>query len=100
MLNAIKKPKELEMALIAVKKEYKNTGINSILMANIMKNIIKDGIVKIETNPMLESNYQIQQQWKDFDNFIVKKRQTYQKPIGSLVSEIPLEEQEQIKQAQ
>ena len=85
VLNAIRKPKELEMALIAVKKEYKNTGINSILMDRIMRNIIKDGILSIESNPMLETNLNIQQQWKFAENEVVKKRQTYQKPIGSLI---------------
>lgn len=85
VLNAIKNPKELEMALIGVKHKYKNTGINSILMSRIMKNVISDGIERIESNPMLETNLEIQQQWKFADNEIVKKRQTYKKEIGSLI---------------
>jgi hypothetical protein len=85
VLNAIKNPKELEMALIGVKHKYKNTGINSILMARIMKNVIEDGIEKIESNPMLETNLDIQQQWKFAENEIIKRRQTYQKEIGSLI---------------
>lgn len=85
ILNSIKKPKELEMALIGVRSEYKNTGINSILIARVMKNVIEDGIEKIESNPMLETNYNIQQQWKFAESEIVKKRQTYKKEIGSLL---------------
>ncbi len=86
-LKHIKKPKELEMALIGVKKEYKNSGINSIVIARIMNNIVADGVLTIESNPMLESNFQIQQQWKFSENEVVKKRQTYQKEIGSLIKE-------------
>ena len=85
VLQSIKKPRELEMALIGVKHEYKNTGINSILIARIMKNVIDDGIERIESNPMLETNYNIQQQWKFAENEIIKKRQTYKKEIGSLI---------------
>ena len=85
VLQSIKKPRELEMALIGVKHEYKNTGINSIIIARIMKNVIDDGIERIESNPMLETNYNIQQQWKFAENEIVKRRQTYKKEIGSLI---------------
>lgn len=85
VLSAIKNPKELEMAIIAIKKKYRNTGINAVGIARIMKNVIEDGIESIESNPMLETNYAIQQQWKFADNVIVKKRQTYKKEIGSLV---------------
>ena len=85
VLTSIKKPKELEMAVIGVSKKYKNTGINSVVMSRIMKNVIADGIQKIESNPMLETNYSIQQQWKFAENKIIKKRQTYKKEIGEFI---------------
>lgn len=81
VLKAIKKPKELEMALIGVKNKYHNSGINSIIIARISKNVINDGIKDIESNVMLENNYNIQQQWKFSDNEIIKRRQTYKKDI-------------------
>lgn len=87
ILRSIKKPKELEMALIGVKHEYKNSGINSIIMTKIMKNVLENDIQRVESNPMLETNYSIQAQWKFADNEIVKKRQTYKKEIGSLIAE-------------
>ena len=73
------------MALIGVKKKYKNMGLNSIVIARIMKNVVDDGIERIESNPMLETNLNIQQQWKFAESEIVKKRQTYKKQIGSLI---------------
>lgn len=85
ILSSIKKPEALEMALIGVRPEYKNTGINAVVIAHIMNHVIEDGIKRIESNPMLETNYSIQQQWKFADCEVVKKRQTYQKPIGSLL---------------
>ncbi len=85
VLRSVSKPKELEMALIGVKKEYKNSGLNAVVIARIQKNIVEDGVQGIESNPMLESNFDIQQQWKFAENEIVKKRQTYKKRIGSLL---------------
>jgi len=81
VLKSMHKPKELEMALIAVHPEYKNTGINSIVISRIMKNVVNDKISRIESNPMLETNYNIQAQWKFAENEIIKKRQTYIKEI-------------------
>ena len=60
VLQSIKDPKELEMALIGVKQKYKNTGINSILISRIFTNVVNNGVEKIESNPMLEHNYSIQ----------------------------------------
>lgn len=85
VLRSIKNPTELEMALIGVKKEYKNSGINSIVIARIMKNVVEDGITNIESNPMLETNFNIQQQWKFTENKIVKKRQTYKMNIDNFI---------------
>ena len=81
VLRAIRKPKEMEMALIGVKGEYKNSGLNSIVICKIMNSLYDNKIERIESNPMLESNLNIQQQWKFAENEIIKKRQTYVKDI-------------------
>ncbi len=87
LLKIIKKPKELEMALIAVKPEYKNAGLNAIMINRIMANIIEDGVERIESNPMLETNLAIQQQWKPFPYDVVKRRQTYQIEIDEFIKQ-------------
>ncbi len=85
VLGCIFAPKELELGLIGVRNEYKNSGINAIIISRVLRNIIEDGIGTVESNPMLETNYNIQQQWKSFETIVVKRRQTYKKPIGSLL---------------
>ncbi len=85
LLKSIKKPKELEMALIGVSKKYKNAGLNSVVINRIMNNVIEDGVQAIESNPMLETNYSIQQQWKFAEKETIKKRQTYKKQLGSFI---------------
>ena len=73
------------MGLIGIKHKYKNTGINAVIISRIMQNVIDDGIELIESNPMLEHNLNIQNQWKFVDSEIWKRRQTYVKEIGSLI---------------
>ncbi len=85
VLSSIFSPKELELGLIGLRNEYKNSGINAIIIARIHKNVIEDKIKRVESNPMLETNYNIQQQWKFIESNVVKKRQTYKKAIGSLL---------------
>ena len=86
VLRAIKKPKVLEMGLIGIKHKYKNAGLNSIMISRIMKNIIEDKVEIIESNPNLETNLNIIQQWKFVDNEIIKKRQTYINEISSILA--------------
>ena len=47
-----------------------------------MKNIISDDIDLIESNPMLENNLDVINQWKFVEKDIVKRRKTYKKKIG------------------
>ena len=51
-----------------------------------MKNVIADGITKVESNPSLDDNFSIQQQWKFAENEIVKKRQTYKMKIEQVLA--------------
>ncbi len=81
VLKSIKKPQELEMAIIAIKKEYKNSGVHAIMMNRISKNVIDDKIDGIESNPMLETNFDIQRNWNFTESEVVKRRQTFAKPL-------------------
>jgi GNAT superfamily N-acetyltransferase len=85
VLRSIKSPKELEMGMIGVRKEYKNTGINAMLISRILRNVIEDGVERIESNLMLEHNLNIQQQWKFTESELIKKRQTYRMDIDKVL---------------
>ena len=56
------------------------------MIASIMKNIVEDKIVHIESNPMLEHNFNIQQQWKFAESEVIKRRQTYKIDIDKLLN--------------
>lgn len=69
------------MVLVAVRKDYRNKGVNSLMMARITKNIIEDQIEHVESNPELVTNLAVQAQWDVFDREIVKRRRTYTKAL-------------------
>ncbi len=81
VLKAVSKPKELEMAIVAVRPDYQKLGINSIVFNRILQNVIDDKIQKIESNPELVTNIAVQSQWKTLEHNLIKRRKTYVKSI-------------------
>ena len=81
MLKQIKKPKSIDLALIAIEPEYQNKGVSAMIMSALIKGMIKKDIEYAETNLMLEDNNRIQNQWDVFDYIQHKKRRSYVKNI-------------------
>ena len=81
ILKAVKKPKYLDLALIAVKKEYQNKGVPALIFCEMLQSFMKHGIISCETNLNLEDNIQIQQLWKNFENRQHKLRRSWIKKI-------------------
>lgn len=83
LLKAIKKPKVLDLGLVAVRPDYLNRGIPAVMCANMMKMLREDGIEYCETNLNLEDNYAIQNLWKRFRQEQHKRRRAYVKRIDN-----------------
>ncbi|MBQ3264235.1 MAG: N-acetyltransferase [Ruminococcus sp.] len=81
LLKAIKNPRVIDLGLIAVDPAYLNRGISVAVSAEVMKMLRDDGIEYAETNPNLELNAAIQNQWKRFKEVKHKRRRAYVKKI-------------------
>lgn len=83
MLKALKFKREdtFEMLLVAVKPEYQNKGVNSLLFADLLPNLLSMGFKWAESNPELELNRKVQAQWAGFDTEQHKRRRAYGKKI-------------------
>lgn len=77
LLKALKKNDTLEMYLIAVKPEYQGYGLNSILMYDVTKCAIKNGVKYAETGPELEDNYKVISQWDNYNAELVRRRRCF-----------------------
>ena len=82
VLRAMKKNKNADLYLTAVRPELQNKGVNAILIDEVTKVFIKNGIEKVETSRELEDNTKIQAQWKFFDRRQHKRRRCYKKELG------------------
>lgn len=81
LLKAIKKPKALDMALVAVLPEYRNSGVNAVYMDFAARTLLSGVVDYFETNLNLETNTQVMSQWKYFNAVQHKRRRAYLKNI-------------------
>ena len=81
ILRAVSKPKQLDLALIAVKPEYQEKGVNSLIICEMIGGMIKHNIESCETNLNLESNVKIQLMWKYFEHRQHKRRRSWIKKV-------------------
>jgi hypothetical protein len=83
LLRALKKNNRADAYLVAVRSEYQGKGVNAILM-NKMHNVFsKLGITKVESNPELETNQNVQGQWKHYESRQHKRRRVFIKHFTS-----------------
>lgn len=81
VLREIKHPKVVDLGLVGVIDEYKNSGVVGCIITNVMKMLDEGGIEYCETNLNLEDNTQILALWKYFDSRVHKKREAYKMDI-------------------
>ncbi len=82
LLHALKKPLSLDMYLIAVRKEYQSRGLIALLLTEINRNAIADGIKLAESAGELESNIAVQGLWNHFEKRQHKRRRAFIKQLG------------------
>lgn len=82
LLAALRNPKYIDFLLVAVRPDYQARGITAILMNEMTKNALKNGVVSAETNPELETNAQVHAIWKPYDARRHKRRRCYIKTLA------------------
>lgn len=81
ILNAMRKNSLGDLYLVAVRRDLQGKGANALLMHEINKSYIRNGIEYAESNPELESNAQVQSLWKDLEAVQHKRRRCYIKHL-------------------
>ena len=83
LLRDIKKPKELELFLVAVHPDYQKAGLAALLLNEISASAMRNDIQYAESSPELETNRKIQDFWKNFDAEQHKRRRCYRKRLDA-----------------
>ncbi len=76
-----KRPKTLDLLLVAVKPEYQSKGVNALLFYDLVPVYMQMGFEFGESNPELEDNKKVQSQWSAFDPVLHKRRRAFRKSI-------------------
>lgn len=66
---------------MAIKPEFQGKGVNALLFQDLIPQYIAHGYKCAESNPELEANSKVQNQWDAFPNRQHKRRRSYFKEI-------------------
>ncbi len=83
LLKALKKNDRADLYLVAVRSEYQGKGVNAILMNKMHGVFNRLGITKVESNPELETNQNVQGQWKHYEKRQHKRRRVFIKHVSA-----------------
>lgn len=72
-----KRPKVLDLLLVAVRPDYQGKGANALLFTDLIPIYKKMGFEYAESNPELEMNDKVQNQWQYFKTEQHKRRRCY-----------------------
>jgi GNAT superfamily N-acetyltransferase len=77
----IKRPKVLDLLLVAVKPEYQSKGVNALLFYDLIPIYQQMGFEYGESNPELEMNKKVQAQWDYLETEQHKRRRAFRKDL-------------------
>jgi GNAT superfamily N-acetyltransferase len=81
LMRALKKNDRADLYLVAVRSEYRGKGVNAILMDRMHAVFNRLGITRVESNPELETNADVQGQWKYYEKRQHKRRRVFIKQL-------------------
>ena len=81
LLKAIHKPDSIDLALVGILPQYRKSGLSAIVLTRLQEMLKKGSVQYMETNLNLETNANIQAQWRHFDFIQHKRRRSYIKKL-------------------
>ncbi len=81
LLMALKRPKDVDLYLGAIRKDLQGKGADALLMTELNRSLVRRGIRKVESNPELETNHQVRSHWKNYEHRQHKRRRCYVKHL-------------------
>ncbi len=77
LLRAMRRNDRADLYLIAVRKDYQRKGVPAVMMDMMHRTFTARGIRTLESNPELETNLDVQGQWKYYDARQHKRRRCF-----------------------
>lgn len=82
LLKGLKgKNDRVDLLLVAVHPDYQNKGVNALLFQDLIPYYIANGYKYAESNPEMETNSKVQNQWEYFNTRQHKRRRSFSKKL-------------------
>ncbi len=81
ILKSLRKPKEIDMGIIAVHPEYQNKGPAVAIFDRFHQVMQKYGLKVFETGGVFETNHHVLSNWKNYDAIQHKRKRVYGKDL-------------------
>ncbi len=82
LLAALRRNERADLYLVGVRPEYQGKGVNAIIMDRVHRVFGRLGVTKVESNPELETNANVQGQWKYYEKRQHKRRRCFIKQLA------------------
>lgn len=79
ILRALRHNDTIDALLIAISNEYKDKGVNAMIISKIGRGMHKNGIKYVESTRELEENHNVQNLWGKFEHHLHKRARIYVK---------------------
>jgi GNAT superfamily N-acetyltransferase len=70
-----------DLYLVGVRPDYQGKGVNALLFTDLIPQAIANGYRWVESNPELDTNHKVQEQWQYFSPERHKRRCTFKKEL-------------------
>ena len=81
IMKAMKRPEVMDLLLTGVDPHYQKMGLPAILISELQKQIIANGVKYVETTGMFETNTKGITTWKNYKHIQHKRRRCFVKPL-------------------
>lgn len=76
-LKAIKKNDTLDLYLVAIKPELRSKGVPYVMLDELTRTALKNGVVRAIASPELETNHAVHSMWRSYETRIHRRRRCY-----------------------
>lgn len=81
ILKALRHNDTIDALLIAISNEYKDKGVNAMIISKIGRGMHRNGIKYVESTRELEENHNVQNLWGKFEHHLHKRARIYVRNI-------------------
>ena len=83
LLKGLKgKNDRVDLLLVGIRPDYQSKGVNALLFTDLIPQYIKHGYKFAESNPEMETNAKVQNQWEAFNPRQHRRRRSYVKHLS------------------